>query len=120
MGPFNETILLDAVIKASLVLALTAVAAAALRRASASARHLVWTLGLMGALAAPALSLALPRWELPIVRVAVLATTESTPATSIPDAMRPPLHRSSTSTTDAAETRATVQIAGASAKLPMS
>ena len=38
-----------------------------LRRASASARHFVWTLGLLSALVAPAFSLALPRWELPIV-----------------------------------------------------
>src|SRR4051812_2042130 len=60
-------IVVDAVAKASLILAVTALTAAALRRASASARHLIWTLGLLSALAAPALSLALPRWELPIV-----------------------------------------------------
>jgi HEAT repeat protein/beta-lactamase regulating signal transducer with metallopeptidase domain len=63
-------IVVDAVAKASVILAATALGAAALRRASASARHLVWTLGLLSALAAPALSLALPRWELPIVTVA--------------------------------------------------
>jgi HEAT repeat protein/beta-lactamase regulating signal transducer with metallopeptidase domain len=62
-------IVLDAVAKASVILAATALVAASLRRASASARHLVWTLGLLSALAAPALSAALPRWELPIVRV---------------------------------------------------
>jgi HEAT repeat protein/beta-lactamase regulating signal transducer with metallopeptidase domain len=62
-------IVLDAVAKASVILAVTAVVAASLRRASASARHLVWTLGLVSALAAPLLSVALPRWELPIVRV---------------------------------------------------
>jgi HEAT repeat protein/beta-lactamase regulating signal transducer with metallopeptidase domain len=62
-------IVLDAVAKASVILGVTAVVAAALRRASASARHFVWTLGLLSALAAPALSVALPRWELPIVRV---------------------------------------------------
>jgi HEAT repeat protein/beta-lactamase regulating signal transducer with metallopeptidase domain len=62
-------IVLDAVAKASVILAATALVAASLRRASASARHLVWTLGLLSALAVPALSAALPRWELPIVRV---------------------------------------------------
>src|SRR5258708_24692039 len=62
-------IVLDAVAKASVVLVLTALVAAALRRASASARHFVWTLGLLSALAVPALSVALPRWEIPIVRV---------------------------------------------------
>jgi HEAT repeat protein/beta-lactamase regulating signal transducer with metallopeptidase domain len=63
-------IVLDAVVKASVILAVTALAAAALRRASASARHCVWALGLLSALAAPALSMALPKWELPIVRMA--------------------------------------------------
>jgi HEAT repeat protein/beta-lactamase regulating signal transducer with metallopeptidase domain len=74
MGPFQQTLVLDAIIKASVVLGLTALAAASLRRASAAARHLVWTLGLMGALVAPALSLALPRWEVPLVRITVPST----------------------------------------------
>jgi HEAT repeat protein/beta-lactamase regulating signal transducer with metallopeptidase domain len=59
----------DAALKATLVLAGAALGAAALRRSSAAARHLVWTLGLLGALAAPGLSIALPRWEVPIVRI---------------------------------------------------
>src|ERR1051326_1557373 len=63
----------DAVAKASLILALTALAAASLRRASASARHLVWTLGLLGALALPALATVTPRWELPIVTITDVA-----------------------------------------------
>ena len=66
-------LVLDAVAKASVILAVTALVAASLRRASASARHFVWTLGLLSALAAPALSVALPRWELPIVRVRAVA-----------------------------------------------
>ena len=70
MNFLSLPIVVDAVIKASLILAATALAAAALRRASASARHLVWTFGLLSALAIPALSLALPRWELPIVTIA--------------------------------------------------
>jgi beta-lactamase regulating signal transducer with metallopeptidase domain len=74
-------VVLDAVAKASVILAVTAVVAASLRRASASARHLVWTLGLVSALAAPILSAALPRWELPIVRVraAVPVSRAATP-----------------------------------------
>src|SRR5688500_11079293 len=70
-------IVLDAVAKASVILAVTALAAVALRRASASARHLVWSLGLLSALAVPALSVALPRWELPIVTIAAPAATAS-------------------------------------------
>jgi len=63
-------IVVDAVAKASVILGVTALGALALRRASASARHLVWTLGLVSALMAPVLSIALPRWELPIVTIA--------------------------------------------------
>src|SRR5260221_265456 len=74
-------IVLDAVAKASVLLALTALGAAALGRASASARHFVWTLGLLSALAVPALSLALPRWELPIVRI---AAPVASPAAGLP------------------------------------
>jgi HEAT repeat protein/beta-lactamase regulating signal transducer with metallopeptidase domain len=61
--------ILDIIVKATLVLAMAALAAIALRRASASTRHLVWTLGMLGALVAPVLSASLPRWELPIVRL---------------------------------------------------
>ena len=74
--------ILDIIAKASVILAMTAVVAAALRRASASLRHFVWTLGMIGALAAPALSVALPHWELPIVRVQADPAAESAPAVS--------------------------------------
>src|SRR4051812_10700452 len=60
----------EAAARASVILATTGLAAAALRRSSASARHLVWVLGLTTALVVPALSVAVPKWELPIVRVA--------------------------------------------------
>jgi beta-lactamase regulating signal transducer with metallopeptidase domain len=82
-------LVLDAVAKASLILAVTALVAASLRRASASARHLVWTLGLLSALAAPALSAALPKWELPIVRVRAAAPVPNVPATA---SILPPGH----------------------------
>jgi len=72
-------IVVDAVVKASVILGTTALAALVLRRASASARHLVWTLGLVSALGMPVLSLALPRWELPIVTVAAPAPVGSGP-----------------------------------------
>src|SRR3954467_15337089 len=59
--------------RASVILAATGLVATALRRSSASARHLVWVLGLITALVVPAASMALPQWELPIVRVATTA-----------------------------------------------
>ena len=81
-------LVLDAVAKASVILVVTALVAASLRRASASARHFVWTLGLLSALAAPALSVALPKWELPIVHVRAAAVSNA-PATA---SIVPPNH----------------------------
>ncbi|HEY7195108.1 MAG TPA: M56 family metallopeptidase, partial [Gemmatimonadales bacterium] len=95
MGVLQQTLVLDAIVKTSLILGLTALTAALLRRASASARHMVWALGLMGALAAPALTLALPRWEVPVVRISVDASTiPSTIALPAPSAP-PRAHRPS-------------------------
>ena len=71
MNLLQQSLVLDAIIKASLILAATAATATLLRRGSAAARHMVWTLGLLGALTAPALALALPRWEVPLVRFSV-------------------------------------------------
>ncbi|HEX5473986.1 MAG TPA: M56 family metallopeptidase [Vicinamibacterales bacterium] len=71
-------LLVDVIVKASFVVGLAAIAAALLRRAPASLRHLVWTLGLAGALLVPALSLALPRWELPLTTLAAPETASST------------------------------------------
>ncbi|HEX2209268.1 MAG TPA: M56 family metallopeptidase, partial [Longimicrobium sp.] len=57
----------DLALKGTLVLAVAGLAALALRRASASARHLAWALGFGGLLALPVLGLALPSWRLPIL-----------------------------------------------------
>jgi HEAT repeat protein/beta-lactamase regulating signal transducer with metallopeptidase domain len=120
MSAFQESIVVDMIVKASLVLGLTALAAAALRRASAAARHLVWTLGLMGALAAPALSLALPRWELPLVRIASPApAAEAVPAAAIPDIAAPRRHRSPTPTARP-ETSSPTQVVTAAGQTPIS
>ena len=62
-------LLLEAVARATVILASAGLVAAALRRSSASARHLVWVLGLVSALLVPAFSLALPRWEVPLVTI---------------------------------------------------
>jgi HEAT repeat protein/beta-lactamase regulating signal transducer with metallopeptidase domain len=112
MGPFQQTLVLDAIIKASVVLGLTALAAASLRRASAAARHLVWTLGLIGALVAPALSLALPRWEVPIVRITVpSAAADSSIAPPSTNPSRPPLTHRPESPAVHMATEDTVQVA---------
>jgi HEAT repeat protein/beta-lactamase regulating signal transducer with metallopeptidase domain len=59
----------DTLIKATVLLGVAGVATLALGRASAAMRHLVWTLAIGSALLLPVLSAALPRWQLPIVRV---------------------------------------------------
>ncbi len=56
-------ILLDAAIKGMIVLALAALASLSMRRASASARHLVWFLVLVSLPALPILSATLPTWR---------------------------------------------------------
>ncbi|MEP6471447.1 MAG: M56 family metallopeptidase, partial [Acidobacteriota bacterium] len=58
---------LDIALKATVLLLLTGVALAALRRASASARQLVATLGLAGTLLLPAVTIVAPRWEIPLL-----------------------------------------------------
>ena len=66
---FNPT-LLDALIKVTILLGAAAIISLSLRRASAAARHMVWTFALCGAVVLPALSMALPRWQLPLVTLA--------------------------------------------------
>lgn len=51
------------VAKSTLLLCTAALAARALRRGSAAARHLVWCLALGGAMALPALALIVPGWK---------------------------------------------------------
>ena len=61
--------LADAMVKATVLFAAAGGMSFLLRRRSAAARHMVWTLALVGALLLPALSIALPRWQLPLVTV---------------------------------------------------
>ena len=55
-------ILQDAGIKSAVLLAAALLTTLALRKASASLRHLVWLLALGGAIPLPALSAPLPQW----------------------------------------------------------
>jgi len=58
---------LDVAFKATVLLAVTALALVLLKRASAAARQLVATLGLAGSLLLPAATLVAPHWELPLL-----------------------------------------------------
>jgi hypothetical protein len=55
--------LLDVALKGAVLLALAGLATAALWRASAAMRHLVWSLTMVGLLALPILSVFLPQWR---------------------------------------------------------
>jgi HEAT repeat protein/beta-lactamase regulating signal transducer with metallopeptidase domain len=74
MTPMNPMELLDAGLKATLVLGLAGLAALSLRRASAASRHLVWTLGVAAALVLPSLRALAPRWELPLLPAGLSAS----------------------------------------------
>ena len=92
--PLEWVALADAIIKVTVLLAGAAAASLVLRRASAALRHLVWTLALGGALAIPVLSVALPKWQLPVITIASTTSDSATPAALEPalvDAPAPPL-----------------------------
>ncbi len=57
--------------KATAVLAVSGCAAVLLRKASAAARHLVWSVGIVAALMVPVLSLIVPSWSAPLGSVVV-------------------------------------------------
>lgn len=62
--------LIAASIKGIPVLIAAAALCFALRRASAAARHFVWTVAMCGLLALPLLSVALPAWQIPVLPAA--------------------------------------------------
>ncbi len=56
-------LLFDSALKGAVLLAVAAIVALALWRASAAARHLVWLVAVVALLIVPVLSLALPQWR---------------------------------------------------------
>src|SRR5918999_6070781 len=78
-------VLADGATRGAVLLAATAVVAALLRRCSAATRHLVWCLGLTGALALVALPPLPPSWHLHVAVVPPdLAQSIKGPVTSVP------------------------------------
>lgn len=97
-------VLAQLALKATLILLVTAGAAALLWRSSAAARHMVWCTGVAAVLALPLLAAVLPAWELRVLppeapafaapavsAPAVNASAAGTPsvATSLPPATEP-------------------------------
>ncbi len=71
-------LLLDIVVKTTVILALAAVGDTLLRRGgSAAARHLVWTMAIVGLLALPMAALAVPRWTVTIPLASATARVAS-------------------------------------------
>ena len=64
--PVSE-VLVDAYVKAVVVLALTALMAFLLRNKSSAVRHRLWCLGICGIVVLPVISLTLPQWRLPLL-----------------------------------------------------
>ena len=87
------SLLLDAAIKGAVLIGLAAGLGLVLRRASASARHLVWLLAICGLLCLPMLSAVLPAWRLPILPQGttplVAAPAEPAPAPVAAPSARP-------------------------------
>ena len=94
----TAALLLQIALKASIVLAAAWVLTRAMTRFSAGARHLVWLLALLAALAMPAVQLFGPVWSLAIL--------PSSPAVVVPGDAAPP-------TAPASATRAIANAGGA-------
>ena len=69
-----SALLLQVAIKASVVFTLAWIAALMMRRQSAAARHLVWTLGISAALLLPVLAAATPAWDISLPGNTVVIT----------------------------------------------
>jgi HEAT repeat protein/beta-lactamase regulating signal transducer with metallopeptidase domain len=103
----------DAIAKATLLFAAAGLASFVLRRRSAAARHMIWTLALLSVLVLPVLSIALPRWQLPIVTLEREAP--QLPATSF----QLPAHRSERPAPGMERTSAASATAGAAPLTPV-
>ena len=85
-----SALLLQVAVKASVVFLATWIVTMTMRRQSAAARHLVWTLGISAALLLPVLGAVTPAWDVsmptapPIVAVQTPADAPSTAAVDAP------------------------------------
>ena len=85
----GAAVLFDAAAKGFLLMVLAGVASVAMRRASAASRHLVWVLALAGLILLPALSVLMPKWQLPILPARETSATTETAQVPPPSWRRP-------------------------------
>jgi len=76
-----SSLLLDLALKSLAIAAFGLGITALMRRSSAATRHLMLTLTLAGLLILPAVELALPRWQVPFLKVTVPAPAAMVPTT---------------------------------------
>ena len=76
--------LIDAGMKGIILLILAGLAVLVMRRASAAARHLIWTLALAGLLVLPVISLVVPKWQLPILPAKEVLIAQEMPLAQSP------------------------------------
>ena len=76
-SPWLAALVWDAAWKSAVLLAAAGAMVLAMRRSSAAARHLVWSLAMAGSLALPVVALSMPSWSWPIIpeEVTVLSFT---------------------------------------------
>src|SRR6476646_9271879 len=67
----------DIIVKATLMFVAAGTATFILRRGSAAVRHMIWMLALAGVVLLPILSVALPRWQMPLVKFETAAPVSS-------------------------------------------
>ncbi len=76
----STTLLLDVVIKVSLLLFVVWLGSLLIRKRSAAAQHRWWTLGFIGSLLIPAISLVTPTWTLPILPSPIETAATTSPS----------------------------------------
>src|SRR5687768_5757326 len=100
-------LLLGFCVRASLVLAVAWVLTVAMRRASASARHFLWTCAIAAAALVPVAALVVPDWRVPAPSALTALASRIAPAateTPAPQLTRPPTEAASAPASEARET----------------
>jgi len=93
----NTTLMLDVLVKSTIILVFTAAFSFLFRKGSAATRHVIWTIGILCIVALPLLSMSLPSFDLKILpelrppsTPPAIVTSPPVPPTPMTDAAIPP------------------------------